>query len=44
MSEKYYTLYVEGIADVVFFKQYIQHCFGISIALELQSPMNALSI
>ena len=31
MSEKYYTLYVEGIADVVFFKQYIQHCFGIAV-------------
>ena len=31
MSERYYTLYVEGIADVVFFKQYIQHCVGISV-------------
>lgn len=31
MSEKYYTLYVEGIADVVFFKQYIQHCLGIAV-------------
>ena len=31
MSEKYYTLYVEGIADKVFFKQYIQHCFGIAV-------------
>ena len=31
MSEKYYTLYVEGIADVVFFKQYIQHCCGIAV-------------
>ena len=29
MSERLYTLYVEGIADMVFFKQYIQHCFGI---------------
>lgn len=34
MSEKYYTLYVEGIADVVFFKQYIQHCFGIAVPNE----------
>lgn len=34
MSEKYYTLYVEGIADVVFFKQYIQHCFGIVVPNE----------
>ena len=31
MSEKYYTLYVEGIADKVFFKQYIQYCFGIIV-------------
>lgn len=34
MSEKYYTLYVEGIADMVFFKQYIQHCFGIVVPEE----------
>lgn len=34
MSKKYYTLYVEGIADVVFFKQYIQHCFGIAVPNE----------
>ena len=31
MSEKYYTLYVEGITDKVFFKQYIQHCLGIVV-------------
>ena len=31
MSEKYFTLYVEGIADMVFLKQYIQHCFGIVV-------------
>ncbi|MDY6372125.1 MAG: DUF3226 domain-containing protein [Bacteroidales bacterium] len=29
MSERLFTLYVEGIADKVFFKQYLQHCFGI---------------
>ena len=34
MSEKYYTLYVEGIADMVFFKQHIQHCFGITVPEE----------
>lgn len=34
MNEKYYTLYVEGIADKVFFKQYIQHCFGIVVPEE----------
>lgn len=34
MSEKYYTLYVEGIADMVFFRQYIQHCFGITVPEE----------
>lgn len=34
MSEKYYTLYVEGIADMVFFRQYIQHCFGIVVPEE----------
>lgn len=34
MSEKYYTLYVEGIADMVFFRQYIQHCFGILVPEE----------
>ena len=34
MSEKYFTLYVEGIADMVFFKQYIQHCFGIVVPEE----------
>ena len=34
MSEKYYTLYVEGIADMVFFRQYIQHCFGILVREE----------
>lgn len=34
MSEKYYTLYVEGIADSVFFKQYLQHCFGITVPEE----------
>lgn len=31
MSERLFTLYVEGIADVVFFKQYLQHCFGIVV-------------
>ena len=34
MSERLLTLYVEGIADVVFFKQYIQHCFGIEVPEE----------
>ena len=34
MSEKYFTLYVEGIADMVFFKQYLQHCFGIVVPEE----------
>ena len=34
MSERLYTLYVEGIADMVFFKQYIQHCFGIVVPEE----------
>lgn len=34
MSERLYTLYVEGIADKVFFKQYLQHCFGIVIPEE----------
>lgn len=29
MSERLFTLYVEGIADKVFFKQYLQYCFGI---------------
>jgi hypothetical protein len=29
MSEKLFTLYVEGIADKVFFTQYLQHYFGI---------------
>lgn len=31
MSERLFTLYVEGIADVVFFKQYLQHCFEIVV-------------
>ena len=31
MNERLFTLYVEGLADVVFFKQYIQHCFGITV-------------
>ena len=31
MSGRLYTLYVEGIADVVFFKQYILHCVGIIV-------------
>lgn len=31
MSERLFTLYVEGIADKVFFKQYLQHCFGIVV-------------
>ena len=34
MSERLFTLYVEGIADKVFFKQYLQHCFGIVIPEE----------
>ena len=34
MSERLYTLYVEGIADMVFFKQYLQHCFGIVVPEE----------
>ena len=34
MSERLFTLYVEGIADMVFFKQYIQHCFGIVVPEE----------
>ncbi len=34
MSERLYTLYVEGIADKVFFKQYLQHCFGIVVPEE----------
>lgn len=34
MNEKYFTLYVEGIADMVFFKHYIQHCFGIVVPEE----------
>ncbi|MBP3763354.1 MAG: hypothetical protein J6I49_05695 [Bacteroidales bacterium] len=31
MSKKLFTLYLEGIADIVFFKQYIQHCFGVVV-------------
>lgn len=34
MSERLFTLYVEGIADKVFFKQYFQHCFGIVVPEE----------
>lgn len=34
MNEKFFTLYVEGIADMVFFKQYLQHCFGIVVPEE----------
>lgn len=34
MSERLFTLYVEGIADKVFFKQYLQHCFGIVVPEE----------
>ena len=34
MIEKYFTLYVEGIADMVFFKQYLLHCFGIVVPEE----------
>lgn len=34
MSYRYFTLYVEGIADMVFFRQYIQHCFGITVPEE----------
>lgn len=34
MSERLYTLYVEGIADMLFFKQYIQHCFEIIVPEE----------
>ncbi len=34
MSDRYFTLYVEGIADMVFFRQYIQHCFGITVPEE----------
>lgn len=34
MSESLFTLYVEGIADKVFFKQYFQHCFGIVVPEE----------
>lgn len=34
MSEKIFTLYVEGIADMVFFRQYLQHCFGIVVPEE----------
>ena len=31
MSERLFTLYVEGIADKVFLKQYFQHCFGLVV-------------
>lgn len=34
MSKRLFTLYVEGIADKVFFKQYLQHCFGIVVPEE----------
>ena len=34
MNERLFTLYVEGIADKVFFKQYFQHCFGIVVPEE----------
>ena len=34
MSERLFTLYVEGIADKVFLKQYFQHCFGIVVPEE----------
>lgn len=34
MSERLFTLYVEGIADKVFFKQYLQYCFGIVVPEE----------
>lgn len=34
MSERLFTLYVEGIADKVFFKQYLQHCLGIVVPEE----------
>ncbi|MBR4773340.1 MAG: hypothetical protein IK010_02795 [Bacteroidales bacterium] len=34
MNEKFFTLYVEGIADMVFFKQYLQHCFSIVVPEE----------